>query len=46
MPSIGIPNSNIALSHKGELSPYTLFGPPVKIIPFGFISLIFSTLKL
>ena len=43
IPRIGIPMSKIALSQHGDSSPYTLFGPPVKMIPFGFMFLISSS---
>ena len=36
-------SSNNSLVHLGEVSSYTLFGPPVRIIPFGFISFILSS---
>ena len=37
-----MPSSNTSASILGALSSYTLAGPPVKMIPFGCNSLIFS----
>ena len=38
MPSTGMPSSNISLSQCGESAQYTLFGPPVRMMPIGAIS--------
>ena len=42
MPRIGIPKLKIFLSHFGAFCSYTEFGPPLKMIPLGLISLMSS----
>ena len=42
MPRIGIPKLKIFSSHLGAFCSYTEFGPPLKMIPLGLISLISS----
>src|SRR5947207_12046970 len=43
MPSTGVPSSNSPGAHFGAPVSDTLFGPPERMIPTGFFSLIFSS---